>query len=256
MDFAAVARRFEAKHLQLTLALADETLRFGDECAAAFAGHGAYSNRVTGFGLAPEHVDRAIAFFDARGEDTKLETSSYAPAPVLDAVAARGFQLRFFTHVLALSVRDVARTPPPAGITIERLDRTDASAVRAAAVHNDRCFSPEREPSEIAVGRTMMHLTMPTNDTFVARARGEIVGVGCSESSHGLTILFGGAVRPDHRGRGLQQALMNVRLAAAHERGSDLACVMTGPGTSSERNARRAGFQLAGARAFFARPRP
>lgn len=253
MDFAAVARRFEAKHLQLSLALSTEAIRFADESAACFAGLGAYANRISGFGLAPEHIDEAIAFFDAHGEETKLELTSFAPASLIEAAMARRFQLRFFTHVLAMPVRDVPRLPPPPGVTVERLDRNDAALVRAVAVHNDRCFGPDREVSETSVALTTKHLLMPTNDTFVARARGEIVGVGCSESSNGTTLVFGGAVRPDLRGQGIQQALMNVRLAVAHERGSDLACVMAGPGTASERNARRAGFQLAGTRAYFAR---
>lgn len=255
MDFAAAFRRFEAKHLQLTFALATDSLRFGDESAAAFAGVGAYSNRVAGFGLAPEHIDDAIAFFTARDEETKLESTSFAAPSLLEAIVGRGFQLRFFTHVLALPVRDVARIAPPDGVVIERLDRSDASLVRAVAIHNDRCFAPEREVSELSVALTTKHLLMPTNDTFVARANNEIVGVGCSESSNGTTLLFGGAVRPEHRARGLQQALMNVRLAVAHERGSDLACVMTGPGTASERNAMRAGFALASTHVLFTRSR-
>jgi ribosomal protein S18 acetylase RimI-like enzyme len=254
VNFAAVARRFEAKHLQLTLALSTEAMAFGDECAAAFAGAEAYSNRITGAALAPEHIDPAIAFFDARGADTKLEVSSYASPALIAAVNARGFELRFFTHVLAMPVRNVSRLTPPAGITIERLDRSDLAAVRAAAIHNDRCFATDRDVSEVSVGLTMKHLLNPTNDTFVAKARGEIVGVGCSESSHGVTLVFGGAVRPDLRGRGLQQALINVRVANAAERGSEVICVMAGPGTQSERNALRAGFQIVGTRAFFVRP--
>lgn len=255
VEFAAAARRYEAKHLQLTLALSTESVRFAEESAVAFAGPDAYANRITGFGVLPEHIDQAIAFFDERGVETKLELTSFAPASLIDAVNARQFQLRMFTHVLAMPVRDVSRLVPPEGVTIERLDRTDAALVRAVAVHNDRCFGPERELCETSVALTTKHLLMPTNDTFVARARGEIAGVGCSESSNGTTLIFGGAVRPDMRGRGIQQALLNVRLAVAHERGSDLVCVMAGPGTPSERNALRAGFRLIGTRIYFARPR-
>lgn len=260
MNFAAVARRFEAKHLQLTLALATDAQRFGDDCAAAYAGIGAYANRVTGTGLLPEHLERAVQFFSTREEDTKLETTSYASAELFEAIAARGFQLRFCTHVLARPVGNVARVAPPSDVIIERLDRTNEELIRAVAIHNEQCFKPpEPHPSpsvsEMSVALTSKHLRMETNDTFLARSRGEIVGVGCSESSHGVTLLFGGAVRPDFRGRGLQRALMNVRLAAANERGSELACVMTGPGTSSERNACRSGFTMVGTHLFFGRAR-
>jgi GNAT superfamily N-acetyltransferase len=255
VNFAAVARRFEAKHLQLNLMLAAETLRFGEECAAFFAGPDAYSNRITGFGMAPEHIDRAIAFFDERNVETKLEVSSFAPGDLLAAVAARRFELRFFTHVMAMPVRNVSRLPPPAGVTIERLDRSDLRAVREAAEHNDRCFAPDRPVSEVSIALTTKHLRNPANETFVARTEGDrqLVGVGCSESSEGVTLVFGGAVRPEFRGRGIQRALMNVRVALAHERGSELVFVMTGPGSPSERNACRAGFQIIGSRAYFVR---
>lgn len=254
VNFAAVARRFEAKHIQLNQMLATDTLRFGDESAAFFAGPEAYSNRITGFGMQPEHLDPAIAFFDERGVDTKLEVSSFAASELLAAVHARGFELRFFTHVLAMPVRNVSRLPPPAGVTIERLDRSDLRAVTEAAEHNDRCFSPDRPPLPASIALTTKHLLNPANDTFVARVEGRLVGVGCSESSEGVTLVFGGAVHPELRGRGIQRALMNVRIALAHERGSELVFVMTGPGTPSERNACRAGFQIVGSRAYFARP--
>lgn len=254
MNVAAVARRFEAKHLQLNQALAAETLRFGDECAAFFAGPEAYSNRVTGIGMTPEHIDAAIAFFDAHGVETKLELSSYAPSELLAAVHARGFELRFFTHVMAKLARSVSRRPPPPGVTIEPLDRADLDAVRAAAEHNERCFSPDRAPCASSIALTMKHLSSPANDSFVARADGLLVGAGFSESSDGVTLVFGGAVRPEYRGRGVQRALMNVRVALAEERGSELVLVMTGPGTPSERNACREGFQLVGTRAYFVRP--
>jgi GNAT superfamily N-acetyltransferase len=254
VNFAAVARRFEAKHIQLNLMLATETLRFGDECAAFFAGPEAYSNRITGLGMAPEHIDRAIAFFDERNVETKLEVSSFAPGDLLTAVSARRFELRFFTHVMAMPVRNVSRLPPPPGVTIERLDRSDPRAVREAAEHNDRCFAPDRPVSEASVALTTKHLLNPANDTFVARADGQLVAVGCSESSEGVTLVFGGAVRPEFRGRGIQRALMNVRVALAQEHGSELVFVMTGPGTPSERNACRTGFQIVGSRAYFVRP--
>ena len=57
---------------------------------------------------------------------------------------------------------------------------------------------------------------------------------------------FGGAsTRPEYRRRGVQTALLHVRLAAARERGCDLAAVMTVAGNDSQRNIERAGFRLA-----------
>lgn len=240
-----VARRYEAKHLQLTLALAAESIEFGPGRAAAFGGPGGYSNRVTGLGLTPSDIDAAISFFDARGEDTKVEITSYANGELIHALNERGFQLRHFTHLLA-------RTPVAGQIALERLDKANIPLVEEVARHNESCFMPGVD-SPMARELTKRQLLIPTNDTFLARQNGALVGVGCSESSNGVTILSGGAVSPEARGRGLQRALIDARLAIAAERGSELVCVMVGPGTSSERNALRAGFQLAYMRAFFTR---
>ena len=47
------------------------------------------------------------------------------------------------------------------------------------------------------------------------------------------------------RGRGVQTALLEGRLAAAEAAVCDLAVVMTTPGTPSQRNVERAGFRTA-----------
>lgn len=248
MDAAELARRFEAKTIQLTLALASESLVFGPGRAAAFGGPGGYSNRVSGLGLTPDEIDAAVAFFDARGEDTKLELTSLADPELVALVGARGFLLRFFANVYV-------RTPVPGPIAFERLDRADDALVEAVARHNEDVFVPGAD-SALARALTAKNLRLPTSDTVIARDGGEIVGVGCSESSDGITSIFGGAVKPDHRGRGLQRALLDARLAIAAERGSELVFVVTSPNTSSERNVLRAGFRLAYVRAYFNRPRP
>jgi hypothetical protein len=254
MDTLEVARRFEAKQLQLSEALAIETLRFREGAGATFGGPGGYSNRVCGFDLRAEDVAPAIAFFSERGEDTKLEVSSFASAPLLEALGE--FRLRFFTHVLSMRAPAQAPVARLDGITIAQLDREDPQAVRAAALHNERCFAPPGTPiAEITIELTMRHLRMPTNETFVAHAADEIVGVGCSETSHGVTAIFGGATLPSFRNRGIQRALIATRLNRAATHKTELALLMTGPNTGSERNALAAGFTHAFARTYLLRPR-
>ena len=56
---------------------------------------------------------------------------------------------------------------------------------------------------------------------------------------------FGAATLKEFRGRGIQAAFMAARLKLAQQAGCDLAVTLTMPGTTSERNAERAGFQVA-----------
>jgi len=60
----------------------------------------------------------------------------------------------------------------------------------------------------------------------------------------GVAQLTGAATAPAHRRRGVQTALLSVRLADAVTAGCDLAVVTTQPGSTSQRNVQRSGFDL------------
>ncbi len=69
----------------------------------------------------------------------------------------------------------------------------------------------------------------------------------------GLAQLTGAATRPAHRRRGVQSALLAARLREAAEWGCDLAVVTVLPGSKSQQNAQRRGFELLYTRAIFRR---
>jgi GNAT superfamily N-acetyltransferase len=62
---------------------------------------------------------------------------------------------------------------------------------------------------------------------------------------HKMAGFFGAATLSEHRGRGIQAAFMQERLRLTREAGCDLAVTLTMPGTTSQRNAERAGFRTA-----------
>ncbi len=72
----------------------------------------------------------------------------------------------------------------------------------------------------------------------------EPVAVGGLGLDGGVATLFSMSTRAGFRGRGIQAALIAARLGAAAAAGCDLATVMTTPGTVSQRNVERAGFQI------------
>jgi ribosomal protein S18 acetylase RimI-like enzyme len=71
--------------------------------------------------------------------------------------------------------------------------------------------------------------------------------------SDGLAQLSGAATLPAHRRRGVQSALLRARLVDAAAAGCDLAVVTTDPGSKSQENVQRAGFELLYARAILVR---
>ena len=94
------------------------------------------------------------------------------------------------------------------------------------------------------------------HDSYVAYAGDEVAGAGGCGTRHGVTSLFGTSVLPRFRRRGIQQALMAVRLERALSLGSDLADITSHPGIPTERNAGRVGFRLAFVRPVLVRRGP
>jgi len=69
----------------------------------------------------------------------------------------------------------------------------------------------------------------------------------------GIAQLAGAATLPEHRGQGVQSALLRYRLQAAARRGCDVAVVTTQPGSKSTENVQRFGFSLLYVRAILVR---
>jgi hypothetical protein len=62
--------------------------------------------------------------------------------------------------------------------------------------------------------------------------------------------MCGAGTLPAERRRGVQAALLQARLAAAAARGCDLAIITVQPGSVSQRNVQRHGFELLDTRAI------
>ena len=80
---------------------------------------------------------------------------------------------------------------------------------------------------------------------FLAWLDGQPVCGGGLEMHDGVAALMAGGTLPAYRNQGIHTALLHARLTAANEAGCDLALVHSRPGTVSQRNILRAGFQLA-----------
>ena len=68
--------------------------------------------------------------------------------------------------------------------------------------------------------------------------------------------LRGAATRPPFRRRGLQTAMLHLRLREAAKAGCDVAILTTEPGSKSQENGQRAGFALLYSRAVLIKRPP
>lgn len=79
---------------------------------------------------------------------------------------------------------------------------------------------------------------------YVARCEGVVAGGASFRIAEGVGQLLGAATAPAYRRRGIHTALLSARLADAAAGGCDIAVVTTQPGSKSQENMQRRGFDL------------
>lgn len=229
------------------------------------SGVGSWTNQACGLGLAgpvdEASLDRLVEFYASRGIEPKLEVCAFADESLLAGLARRGFVLREFEAVLARPIApDEAFAPQlgwPAGITFTRVDPRDAAEVEAFLDASTCGFRPEDAPvPDALVAASHRMLAQPRTEAYLARDGEQAVGGGWLDVGDGAAALLGTSVRAAYRGRGIQQALIALRLRAAQARGCKVACIHSRPGIPTERNAARLGFTLVYHKVALVRPGP
>lgn len=227
-------------------------------------GHpGTWCNHAIGLGLngpvAESDIDRLVSFYADCGIEPRVELCATADPTLVRGLADRGFVVRLFEHVLARRLDDREFPPPHGpidGLTIERVDTRDEAAVRAAVIPMMKQFYAQGDgPSEESIKITVRFSMREAAHLLVARIDGDYAGSGGMECVGRFANIFGAAVVPEFRHRGIQQTLIAHRCAVGRSLGAEHAVVGSKPGISTERNALRMGFTLVYTRTVLAMPR-
>jgi ribosomal protein S18 acetylase RimI-like enzyme len=226
---------------------------------AAFARPGSPMNKAIGLGfdgpVSGADVDAILDLFRAGGEPARAEVATLVDPAVFAAFAGRGFRLQAFEHVLALRVDPDSAAALPAGIEVVRTsDRAGEAVWGEVAVAGfavpDGTGAAEEELPRAALEQVMADFTRaPGLERYVARIDGRPAGAASCRFDRGVAQLCGATTLAPLRRRGVQRALLAARLADAASRGCDLAVVTTAPGSQSQANVQRQGFELLYARA-------
>lgn len=224
---------------------------------AAFARPGSPMNKAIGLGFGPPvreaDVDALLALFRAAGEAARAEISTLVDPAVFAAFAACGFRLQSFEHVLGLRLAPKAATP--SGIDIVHAgDDADLAVWGEVAAAGfavpDGTGAAEDELPHAALEQVLADFARaPGLEHYLARLDGRPAGAASCRFDRGVAQLCGATTLAPFRRRGVQRALLAARLADAASRGCDLAVVTTAPGSQSQANVQRQGFELLYARA-------
>jgi ribosomal protein S18 acetylase RimI-like enzyme len=254
----ALARRFEAAEEmpQVLYARAFQTMRpkigAAEEAICGghmiFAGHGSPIGRATGLGfdrpLTAEDLDRIEDFYRSHQAPAQVDLCPLHDAAVFEMFRERGYRIAELNNLLYRRLDPKEKFPgTPPGCEIRRGQVEEARELGGIV---ERAFFPDGAPEAFQDLLTPLY-QMDGAVTFAASVEGTMVacGAGLAIPEHGIFALCGAGTAVEFRGRGLQTALLRVRLAAASEGGCEFAVVVTSGGSASQRNCERLGFRVA-----------
>jgi GNAT superfamily N-acetyltransferase len=229
---------------------------------ASFAGEGSPYNKVAGLGFAgvpdPDALDEIERAFAACACPVQVELAHLADPEIGALLTARGYRLESFENVLGRDLAGGFQPVTPPGVEVRRSGADeleawlDVVAEGSASPDTQGVPSHEEFPREVIVGAERDGIT--AGAVRYAGLRGGIIAGGATmRIAEGVAQLTGAATAPAHRRRGVQTALLSARLADAATAGCDIAVIVTQPGSKSQQNAQRQGFDLLYARAVLVR---
>jgi GNAT superfamily N-acetyltransferase len=210
---------------------------------AIFMGVESPLSQAVGVGLngpvSRAEIGQMESFFRSRGARVSIDLCPLADPGLLPVLADRGYRPTEFNNVLVKSL---------AGAPIAMTPR-----VRRAAAEEQESWShtvgwgffdrPELTSAEMDIGRSVF--AMPGALCYLAVTDScDPVGGAAAAIRDGLATLFADSTIPGFRRCGLHRELIGARLNEAIAQGCDAATAATLPGSASQRNYERMGFEV------------
>ncbi|MBI2220186.1 MAG: GNAT family N-acetyltransferase [Acidobacteria bacterium] len=221
-------------------------------------------NKVIGLGLDADLDLAALARIERewrdRGEPLRIEMSVLADPSLGSALTDRGYRLHGFENVLGLPLDRTLPGPDISAVAVEIVTAGECPTWIDIAVDafmnldGTGSVPPDALPRERLRAVLEQMMGVPGFIRYLARMEGEAVGQAAMRIDGDLAQIAGAGTLPRARGRGVQKALLHRRLADARAAGCTLAVVTTAPGTRSQDNVMRRGFELLYARAILVKP--
>lgn len=226
-----------------------------------FAGPRSPMNKLIGLGfdttLDPVALTEIEDRWHERGEPVRIELSTLTDPSIGGELSDRGYRLRGFENVLAMRVDTLSDSPGVPGVATELIDSSDDEKVwfdiavdSFANMDGTGSVADEQMPREELAKALGEVLSGAPYGRYLAHIDGQPVGEAALHFDDQLALLAGSGTLPAFRGRGVQKALVQRRLRDARDAGCEFAVVVTAPGTRSQENVMRRGFELVYSRAI------
>ena len=210
---------------------------------AIFVGADSPLSHAVGLGLdgpvGAQALDAIETFFRARCAKVTIDLCPLADPGLVAALGDRGYRATEFNNVL---VKRLARSEMVFTPRVRRAIAGEAE-LWAHTVGHGFFEQAQLTSEEMDVGRAIFE--MPGALCYLAVSEsGEPAGGGAAAMRDGLATLFADSTLSRFRRRGLHGELIAARLNEALAQGCELATASTLPGSTSQRNYERQGFEV------------
>jgi len=219
-----------------------------DEIAGGYAVYCGPGNPITqavGLGLngavTSQEFDRLEEFYFSRNEPVRIETCPLADPTLFEFYKDRGYHVTEFSNVMARPLENSAvPTPTAPGVDI-RLATPEELDLWVLTVAQG--FAENYPVTHELLCVMKLFALRPDVLCYLACIEKRVVGGATLGLRGRIAGLFGASTLPDFRKRGVQTALLHARLQRAAESHCALAMSLAQPGSRSQRNITRFGFQ-------------
>ncbi|HEX6127179.1 MAG TPA: hypothetical protein VFZ23_17535 [Pyrinomonadaceae bacterium] len=221
---------------------------------AMFDGPESPCTQTFGLGLFDEvtgdHLDELERFFVERGAPVFHEVSPMGDPALLQLLGSRGYQP---VELSTMMYRELTLEATPLGGGLKPGLKTD---VKTRVINKDEAelwartsaegWSTEMEGlAEFMLGFGRISASCKGAYPFLAELNGKAISTGMLLIYDDACVLAGASTIPEGRNQGAQGALLAHRLSFAAARGCKLAIMGAAPGSQSQKNAQKNGFQIA-----------
>ncbi len=225
---------------------------------AMYMGAGHPLTQALGVGLdrpvTPTEFNELEDFFFSRRAAAQIVVCPFTDASMMELMGERGYSLHHFENVL---YRPLA---PGERFNIQTdgflLERNKPEYFETAAWIQAQCFFREEAADYLPLA--WASFMIEDSLSYIAWVGQDVVAVtgGILLRDLKLASFFGTSTLAPYRGRGIQTAMLQARMADAVAAGCDLAFVGAMPGSTTQRNAERLGFRVAYSKTVMVRPCP
>ncbi len=191
-----------------------------------------------------EHLDEIEAFFQERGAPVSHEVSPLTDPSQMSLLSTRGYRPIELTSILVREIPgDVKTVVRNEGIKTRVIspDEVDLWAKTSA----DAWATEHVGLAEFMYKFGGISAQCAGAYPYIAELDGKAIATGMLFVQDDIAMLAGASTVPEGRNQGAQNALLAARMKFAAEKGCSLAIMGALPGSQSQKNAQKNGFEIA-----------